>query len=173
MPHQVKRTHTYWCPGGWPWEWLDTCTREFLYWQYDFDWVHRTSYGIVRYLEGCEEGQLFTWYEPCFLEFGSQTTFKVTDFFSAKKSSRGPCSEAGAGSIASPLGMLVLSIGRLKPVVRFIGRLYALRRFVADSNAHRNVARSGCIDCAHNTNTQDAPPSASVEQRQVADPDVT
>lgn len=62
MPHQEQKDHKYWCPGPWPWEWFDTCTRTELEWCYDFSWVEETDYGFLAYLKGCEAGTLYTWY---------------------------------------------------------------------------------------------------------------
>ncbi|GGC84134.1 hypothetical protein GCM10011512_08680 [Tersicoccus solisilvae] len=47
MPQQVKVTERYWCPGPWPWQWFDTCTRTVTKWCYDFSWVEETGFGLA------------------------------------------------------------------------------------------------------------------------------
>src|SRR3982751_4589325 len=72
MPHLVPHDHKYWCPGGWPWEWFDTCTRHGQAWQYDFEWVHSTGFLFYSTREGCENGILYKWDGPA-LGVGSKT----------------------------------------------------------------------------------------------------
>jgi hypothetical protein len=72
MPHQEQVTETYWCPGGWPWEWFDTCERTVTKWCYDFSWVEETGWGIASHLTACENGIEYTWWAFSFNIFGSE-----------------------------------------------------------------------------------------------------
>jgi hypothetical protein len=96
MPHQQQVKETYWCPGGWPWEWFDTCTRVVTKWCYDFSWVEENGYGFFSYDKGCEQGTLYTWYAFSFNIFGSTTFGPMEMCFDSQLSSGGRCPPAAA-----------------------------------------------------------------------------
>ena len=125
MPRLVPHDHQYWCPGPWPWEWFDTCTRHGNAWQYDFDWVHKTGFLFVTdYQGGCEGGTLYTW-RKAFGGFGSSTAFHVTEFFDDRLSPQGECAETGAGGYPLTSSTGLPGIGRPPGLAAFEDRLYA------------------------------------------------
>jgi hypothetical protein len=123
MPKLVPHDHKYWCPGGWPWEWFDTCTRHGHAWQYDFDWVHTTGFAFFSDHQGCEAGTLYSW-----REFGggigSSTSFHVTEFFDDRLSPEGECALTGAGGY--PLRSSEGLLGRPPGLAMFGDGLYAV-----------------------------------------------
>ncbi|MEE2524642.1 hypothetical protein [Pseudarthrobacter sp. J47] len=101
MPQQVVVTERYWCPGPWPWEWFDTCTRQVTKWCYDFSWVEETGYFLFSYLKGCENGTLYTWYAFSFNIFGSTQYGPGRMCFGSQLTNAGRC----AGSAVSGLSV--------------------------------------------------------------------
>lgn len=91
MPEQVVVTERYWCPGPWPWEWFDTCTRQVTKWCYDFSWVEETGYGLASHLKGCENGTLYTWWAFSFGIFGSTQYGAGRMCFTSQLGSSGRC----------------------------------------------------------------------------------
>ncbi|HET7303569.1 MAG TPA: hypothetical protein VFJ12_03330 [Segeticoccus sp.] len=92
MPQHVQITERYWCPGPWPWQWFDTCTRTVWKWCYDFSWVEETGYGFFSHLKGCEKGTLYTWWAFSFNIWGSTYYGPGRMCFDDTVSSSGRCS---------------------------------------------------------------------------------
>lgn len=99
MPQQVVVTETYWCPGAWPWEWFDTCTRKVTKWCYDFSWVEETGYGLASHLKGCENGILYTWWAFSFNIWGSTQYGPGRMCFTSKLTSSGRCAASAVSSL--------------------------------------------------------------------------
>ena len=91
MPVLTTITETYWCPGGWPWQWFRTCTRTKSKWCYNFDWVKEYRWLFFCYLEGCEHGVKSTWWAGCFNVFGSETFFNIQKCFDSRLNENGRC----------------------------------------------------------------------------------
>jgi hypothetical protein len=99
MPQQVVVTETYWCPGAWPWEWFDTCTRKVTKWCYDFSWVEETGYGLASHLKGCENGILYTWWAFSFNIWGSTQYGPGRMCFTSQLSSSGRCAVSAVSGL--------------------------------------------------------------------------
>ena len=99
MPQQVVVTERYWCPGGWPWEWFDTCTRQVTKWCYNFSWVEESGYLFFSYLKGCENGTLYTWYAFSFNIFGSTQYGPGQMCFTSKLSAAGKCAASAVSGM--------------------------------------------------------------------------
>jgi hypothetical protein len=104
VPQQrtVRDRHRYWCPEFFePWK---TCVRDTTktVWCYEFAWRHETAYGFVASEEGCENGQLYSWTEPCFFVFGSRYAPGGEMCFDSPRSHEGRCSPT-LGASAQPL----------------------------------------------------------------------
>lgn len=101
----VDEEHFYWCPK-WYWPFA-VCTRTSRVhkWCYNFAWVKETSYGLWSNLEGCENGKLFTWSEPVFFVFGSNTYPAGEMCFNSRRTSEGICDSSSTGLMASPLSV--------------------------------------------------------------------
>ena len=99
----VSEKETYWCPK-WYWPFA-VCTRTVRKhkWCYQFSWVEETGYGVVSYLEGCENGTLFTWFKPTFMVFGGSMYPGGELCFDSPRSSSGQCDASRTGLIASPV----------------------------------------------------------------------
>jgi hypothetical protein len=144
MPHAIKATHWYWCPEWWPpWNWIAKwCKRESDTWQYDFDSIVYYRYIFFAYCIGCENGLRYTWHEP-HVGLGGDTEHKSPQIFSHKLESKGSCGEPGAGygSTSDALRVVVVfAIGRLKVVVRPIGRLVVIP-FISRLKTRRHYLR--------------------------------
>jgi hypothetical protein len=104
MPQKRMVTERYWCPGPWPWEWADTCTRTVEKWCYAFSWVKGTSYGVFTAWEGCENNVLYSWSEPGpFGVFGSRTYANVEHCYDDQLTREGRCDGSNTGVISQPL----------------------------------------------------------------------
>ncbi|MCP9000370.1 hypothetical protein NFC73_11615 [Pseudarthrobacter sp. RMG13] len=99
MPQQVVVTETYWCPGAWPWEWFDTCTRRVTKWCYDFSWVEETGYGLASHLKGCENGILYSWWAFSFNIWGSTQYGPGRMCFTSQLSSSGRCAASAVSGL--------------------------------------------------------------------------
>lgn len=93
MPFEtdVEERHNYWCP-----KWynpFDICTRisRVHKWCYDFRWVKETGYGVLSYMEGCENGTLYTWYAPSCFVFGGTTYPGSQMCFDSPRTNSGRC----------------------------------------------------------------------------------
>lgn len=103
MPILKEYQKKIWCPGSWPWEWANTCTRTRHHWCYEFDWLEVTGYLAVTHYEGCENGKLYTWNEP-FGGIGYKGTYPNVEMcFDDKMSSDGRCDSSNIGLQASGL----------------------------------------------------------------------
>jgi len=91
MPERVELTESYRCPGPWPWQWTRTCTRQVTRWCYNFEWVKEYRWGIACYLEGCENGILYSWWAFCLNIFGTATFFNIRKCFTNALSQKGRC----------------------------------------------------------------------------------
>jgi len=100
MPQQERVTERYWCPGPWPWQWFDTCTRTVTKWCYDFSWVEETGYGFISNDKGCENGILYSWWTFSFLIFGSTYYGPGRMCFDSLLSSSGRCAGNSVEGIA-------------------------------------------------------------------------
>jgi len=94
MPQHVQITEHYWCPGPWPWEWFNTCTRTVWKWCYDFAWVEETGYLFFSYLKGCENGVLYSWYAFSFGILGATYYGPGQMCFDGTLSASGKCAAA-------------------------------------------------------------------------------
>lgn len=103
MPIEKDVDERAWCPGGWPWEWFDTCIERKHKWCYQFSWVKETGYGAFSYLEGCEKSTLYTWYKASFLVFGGRTYPAGEMCFDSPRGKSGGCDASRTGLLASPL----------------------------------------------------------------------
>lgn len=105
MPFEkdVDEKESYWCPK-WYWPFA-VCTRTVRKhkWCYQFAWVTETGYGVFSYLEGCENGKLFSWHEPSFNFFGSHTYPAGEMCFDSPRSSEGVCDANRTGMLGSGL----------------------------------------------------------------------
>lgn len=99
----VSEKETYWCPKWyWPFSVCSRTVRKHK-WCYQFAWVKETGYGAFSYLEGCENGTLFTWFKPSFMVFGGYTYPGGEMCFDSPRSSSGGCDPSRTGLLSSPL----------------------------------------------------------------------
>jgi len=91
MPQRTEVAERYWCPGYWPWQWADTCTRIVTKWCYDFQWIKENDWFFFSYLEGCENGTKYCCYAFGFGLFGSGTYYNIRLCFGSQKSNCGKC----------------------------------------------------------------------------------
>jgi len=83
---------TYWCPGWWPWQWFNFCTK-IVYmckWCYNFYSIQETDYLFVAYLKGCENKIEYTWFAGVF-NIGSACCTNIIQCFDNPLSSSGSC----------------------------------------------------------------------------------
>jgi hypothetical protein len=99
-----------WCPGPWPWEWVDTCVRKRHRWCYAFDWLQTTGYVFLTHYEGCEHGRLYTWNEA-FGGIGSSYAANVEVCREDKLADEGRCD-------ASNIGIQTGGLSKSAPFVR-------------------------------------------------------
>ena len=105
MPYEtdVDEKETYWCPK-WYWPFA-VCTRTVKVhkWCYQFAWVEETSYVGFSYLEGCENGKLYSWYAPSLKLPGGETYAAGERCFNSPRTSEGKCDPSRTGLLASGL----------------------------------------------------------------------
>jgi hypothetical protein len=92
MPFEtdVNETHYYLCPK-WYWPFA-VCTRTARVhkWCYQFAWLKATGYGFFAYMEGCENGTLYTWYVWWF-GFGQDNQLPGQACFNSPRTNSGRC----------------------------------------------------------------------------------
>jgi hypothetical protein len=99
----VYEKESYWCPKWyWPFAVCSRTVRKHK-WCYQFAWVKETGYGVVSYLEGCENGTLYTWYAGSFAVFGGHTYPGGEMCFDSPRDSSGVCDPSRTGLLGSPL----------------------------------------------------------------------
>src|SRR5436305_13778991 len=97
MPHQEQVTEKYWCPGPWPWEWFNTCTRTVIKWCYDFSYLTYDYHFVYTNYVGCEGNDLYAWrqFELSFSS-GASTLYFITKCYNDQKERTGSCSPENA-----------------------------------------------------------------------------
>lgn len=95
MPCEQRTwTETYWSycwkwyiPTGYPCRKHRTVTR----WCCDFEWIKETRWGFYCTLEGCADGQRYTWGAFCYNVFGTAWFFNIRKCFNRALTPRGSC----------------------------------------------------------------------------------
>jgi hypothetical protein len=102
MPRKVKQSYTVWCPGNWPWEWFNTCTRDKDGWEYVFSELSETRYGLASSFNGCSEGKRYKWTDWALNVFGSTSYPSGTKLtFDKELTSEGNCGSNNFGETSS------------------------------------------------------------------------
>jgi hypothetical protein len=100
MPFLEPVEETYWDPGWWPWEWLDTSTRTVQKWCYYFNYYNCRAWGFWRNLTACEGAVQYSWTEAGFYtssfvagDTGAVGSGPYKDCFDKRKPQGGRCTE--------------------------------------------------------------------------------